>query len=38
MGAACALIASFPFVGVPVGFFALLIVATLILRRALASK
>jgi len=38
MGIACALIASFPFVGVPVGFFALLIVATLILRRALISK
>ncbi len=34
---ACALIAAFPFVTTPVGFAALLIVAALIVRRALAS-
>ena len=35
IGAACALIASFPFVTAPVGFAAVLIVAALVLRRAL---
>jgi hypothetical protein len=34
IGAACALIASFPFVTLPVGFVAVLIVAALMLRRA----
>jgi hypothetical protein len=35
---ACVLIASFPFVAVPVGFFAVLAVAALIVRRAWFSK
>jgi len=37
MAAACALIASFPFIGAPVGFGAVLIVAALVLRRAWPS-
>jgi hypothetical protein len=35
---ACALIASFPFVSMPVGFAAVLIVAALVLRRAVIAK
>jgi hypothetical protein len=35
---ACALIASFPFVSMPVGFAAVLIVAALIIRRAVVAK
>ena len=38
IGLACALIASFPFVGLPVGFAAVLIVAALAMRRAFLEK
>jgi len=34
MATACVLIASFPFIGAPVGFGAVMIVAGLVLRRA----
>jgi hypothetical protein len=38
MAAACALIASFPFIGAPVGFASVAIVAALVLRRAWLSR
>jgi hypothetical protein len=38
IGLACALIASFPFVGLPVGFAAVLVVAALAMRRVLLEK
>jgi hypothetical protein len=38
MGLACLLILIFPFVKAPVGFAAILVVAALIIRRALAAQ